>query len=104
MSRGPSLRLAPPSEAKPLTVYGWQGYRQSRTDSTRGCVTREICAARSKAEVARLAGKKRPEQLFNLSETFNETERVSARFNPRKVIWRDERERDIWTIEPGGEN
>lgn len=54
-----------------LTVYGWTGYRE-------GAQTREIVAACSKAEVARLAGYARPTQMQSLEATANEGEMLQA--------------------------
>lgn len=69
-----------------LKVYGWHGYRLAAKD--RHHQTREICAAPSKAAAARAAGKQRPDQLWNLSETGNQREVEAALQQPGVVLWR----------------
>lgn len=64
-----------------LTVYGWQGWRSPAGQ------TREIVAAHSMAEAARLSGYKRPSQMFNLCETGNEREIAQAMSSPGTVFW-----------------
>lgn len=48
--------------SKPLKVYGWNESGKWHM----------IVAATSKTEAARLAGYERPDQMFNLSQTWNE--------------------------------
>jgi hypothetical protein len=69
-----------------LKVYGWSSF-SGRTQ------TREIAAAHSLAEVARLAGYRRPTQLFQLGVTANGPEVAQAMEHPGVVFWRplDER-------------
>lgn len=71
-----------------LMVYGWQGWRRG--------VTREVCAARSKAEVGRLAGEVGPRRLFNLCVTKNREEVELALASPGVVFHRPINERE-WT-------
>jgi hypothetical protein len=73
---------------RPLQVYGWISFR-GRTQA------REIVAARSQAEVARLAGVSRPGQLFNLSDTGNAPEIAQAMAEPGAVFWHPLDERPI---------
>lgn len=70
-----------------LRVYGWQGYRAGLGRGVHN-QTREICAAASKAEVARIVGVKSPRKLFNLEETGNAEECAAARAQPGRVLWR----------------
>lgn len=69
-----------------LRVYGWQGYRHECPGHNR--VTREIVAAHSKAEVARIAGASGPWVLFNLSETGNAREIEVASASPGIIFWK----------------
>lgn len=84
---------------KPLKVYGWQGWRLAAPREANGShQTREICAARSMAEVARIAGQRSPRSLFNLCETGNDEECAAALANPGVILWRGlDRRRDEWT-------
>lgn len=76
-----------------LKVYGWEGMRAPLSRNQ----TREIVAARSKAEVARIVGEKYPSNLFNLAETGNEGEIQKAMSEPGTVFWRPlDGERDEW--------
>lgn len=68
-----------------IKVYGWQSFR--RECPTIGRQTREIVAARSKKEAARLAGYARPSQMFNLCETGNPKEIEVAMSEPGAVFW-----------------
>lgn len=78
-----------------LRVYGWLSFRAQATNNSRQ--TREVCAASSKAEVARLAGKTRHTQLFNLCETANPEEVKVALATPRTVFWQELYRRDgVW--------
>ena len=65
-------------------VYGWQGHRKGAVQ------TREIVAARSKAEAARLAGYRRPGEMFNLTTTGNAVEIAVAMYYSKRgcVCWR----------------
>lgn len=68
-----------------LRVYGWQSFRnECRTNHRQ---TREICAASSMAEVARIVGENSPKKLFNLGETGNAHEMRTALAKPRTVFW-----------------
>jgi len=79
--------MTPRDPKRVLRVYGWQGHRGVG-------VTREIMAARSKAEVARALGLKRPAQVFNLSETGNADDIATATTLPGVVLWRAIDDRD----------
>jgi hypothetical protein len=70
---------------KALKVYGWQDHRCECKPRTQ---TREICAAHSMAEVARIAGYRRASQMFNLCETGNDFEIKTAMAKPGAVFWR----------------
>lgn len=87
--------------SKQLKVYGWQGYRREMPKRYPHIPwvrqTREICAAPSKAAVAKIVG--RPVySLFNLNQTGNEFEIKSAMAKPGIVLWRgiDDREGEFW--------
>lgn len=71
-----------------LQVYGWVSFR-GRTQS------REVVAAHSLAEVARIAGYKRPSQLFNLEDTGNGPEIAAALSEPGVIFWHPLDERPI---------
>lgn len=68
-----------------VKVYGWHSMRQACTG---GGQTREIVAAKSKAEAARCAGVRYPHELFNLTETGNSKEIETALSRPGVVFWR----------------
>jgi hypothetical protein len=68
-----------------MKVYGWQSFRNECKGPHHQ--TREIVAARSKAEAARLAGYKHPARMFNLCETGNEREIAVAMTRPGVVFW-----------------
>lgn len=70
-----------------LRVYGWQSCRPGVGLGVHN-QTREICAAQSKAEVARIVGVRAPRLLFNLGETGNDEERAAALAQPGRVLWR----------------
>lgn len=72
--------------AKKLKVYGWSGFRSEAPGYHHQ--TREIVAATSKAEVARIVGDKSPRKLVNLSETRNPKEVAVAMSRPGVVFWR----------------
>ena len=75
--------------ARTLKVYGWQSFRRECDPAPNGSrQTREICAAHSMAEVARIAGVNRPQQLFNLGETGNKEELAAATASPGTIFWR----------------
>lgn len=74
---------------KKLKVYGWQSFRRECKPAPNGSTqTREICAAHSKVEAARVAGYDRPAQMFNLCETGNAGECELAIANPGVVFWK----------------
>jgi hypothetical protein len=73
---------------KPLQVWGWSDWENNSTP------TREVMAAHSKAEVARAAGVKSPERLWNLGVTHNEAEIQQAMSAPGQVFWYPRIERD----------
>lgn len=75
---------------RPLKVYGWKGMRsEARTPrNPYDAQTREIVAAHSAAEVARIADVPRPDHLFNLSETGNAFEIKLAMTFPGQILWR----------------
>lgn len=74
---------------RPLKVYGWQGdRRECPPQRNGGHQTREICAARSQAAVARIAGERGPWALFNLTETGNAIEIAQAMSRPGVIFWR----------------
>ena len=68
-----------------LKVYGWQSFR-SRIG--RHGQTREIIAAKSKAQAARASGNGKPRRMFNLCETGNDDELKTALAEPLVVFWR----------------
>jgi hypothetical protein len=72
-----------------LKVYSWQGYRASasRASASGSGATREIVAAKSKADAARLAGEDHPRRMFNLHETGNDVEIQVALARPGVVHW-----------------
>lgn len=82
-----------------VKVYGWQGMRHESPGTHRQ--TREIVAARSKAEVARIAGVKGPNALFNLGETGNAAEIAVATGKPGTIFWRPIDTRDKRYVEAG---
>lgn len=69
-----------------LRVYGWQSTRREATGWHKQ--TREIVAAHSLAEVARIVGVKSPASLFNLSETTNQIELKVAGSKPGVIFWK----------------
>jgi len=72
-----------------LKVYAWQGWRSECSKAANGSMqTRELCAAKSKAAVARITGCKYAYQLFNLGETGNELEVKVALSEPGVVFWK----------------
>lgn len=81
---------------RPLKVYSWQGFRPEAPGTHRQ--TYEVVAARSAAEAARLAGKKRPSALFNFDETGWEPAVEAAMAHPGVVLWcgLDERRDVTW--------
>jgi hypothetical protein len=86
---------------KPLKVYGWQSFQRACVPASNGSKqTRQICAASSKAEAARIAGVKSVRTLFNLTETGNAGECRAAMLQPRTVLWQPidarQRHKDIW--------
>jgi hypothetical protein len=66
-------------------VYGWQSKRKEAPGHHR--LTREIVAARSKAEAVRCAGYRRASQMVNLAETGNAHEIRTALSRPGAVFW-----------------
>jgi hypothetical protein len=69
-------------------VYGWQGHRSHCPPAANGGKqTREICAARSKVEVARIAGVTGSWKLFKLCETGNAREIELAMASPGAILW-----------------
>lgn len=86
-----------------LKVYGWQGYRsECPPQQNGGHQTREIVAATSQRDAARLAEARGPWQLFNLCETGNTTECRLAQKTPGVVFWRsiDDRSDDPSSWQP----
>jgi hypothetical protein len=81
-----------------LKVYGWTGVRREAVlgDRHPHPQTREICAAKSMAEVARTMGRTSARNLFNICETRNEREMEVALANPHIVLWRP---LNIWDSE-----
>ena len=69
-----------------LKVYGWLGFR--RETGTQHGQTREICAAHSMAEVARIVGVRSASRLHNLCETGNRRELEVALAEPGVVFWK----------------
>jgi hypothetical protein len=87
--------------SRKLKTYGWVGSRLECPPAPNGNrQTREICAAHSQAELARIAGVKRPSNLWNLCETGNKEEVVKVLSEPLTVFWRplDKRRGKDWTI------
>ncbi len=73
---------------RPLKVYGWQSFRNDRRIEHNGhWQTREICAAFSKAEVARIVGVKSVSALHNICETGNDKEVALATAKPHTVFF-----------------
>jgi len=71
-----------------LHVYGWRGLRLEGTPSLTGAhQTREIVAARSQFEAARLAGATGPGRLVEFAETRNYLECKKAKERPGIVFW-----------------
>ena len=86
--------------ARPLRVYGWQGYSRKGVNGKLMC-SREIVAARSRAEAARAAGFDRPGRMFNLGETGNSNEIATATAKPLTVFYRHiDKHQDPWTEAP----
>lgn len=69
-----------------LKVYGWQAHRSEC--KVVHSQTREIVAATSKTEVARIVGVKSPSYLWNLGETGNTAEVAIAMADPGVVFWK----------------
>jgi len=86
--------------ARKLKVYGWCGLRYDMAFKAacrshgreaprfHDIQSREIVAAHSQAEVARIAGAKGPWQLFNLCETGNEAEILLATSKPGTIFYK----------------
>lgn len=71
-----------------MKTYGWIGYRaECQPAPNGGKQTREICAAESKAAVARAAGVKGPHALWNLDETGNREEIGQSLLAPGVIFW-----------------
>lgn len=73
-----------------LKVFSWIGRRTGVTvnpDAPWNHQTREVVAARSKAEVGRIVGQD-PRNLFNLGETGNKESVDLALSKPGVVFWR----------------
>ncbi len=71
-----------------LKVYGWTGWRNECPPSANGGKqTREIVAARSKAEVYRITGD-RVSDHWCICTTGNEEEIAVAMSNPGTVFWK----------------
>mgnify|MGYP007069486498 CR=1 FL=1 len=68
-----------------LKVYRWQSFRTECPTYHRQ--TKEVVAARSKAEAARLAGFDRPSQMFNFAEACSDLEIKVAMQSPGTVYW-----------------
>lgn len=73
--------------SKGMKVYGWLGFRSHAATRHGHGQTREICAAKSKAEVGRLLGRD-PRGIFNLDMTGNSAELAAALARPGVVLWR----------------
>lgn len=67
-----------------LKVYGWITFTPGAPGN--GGQVRAVCAAKSAAEVARIAGVRRPSELFNLSDTGNDREIRAATLHPGKIL------------------
>jgi hypothetical protein len=73
---------------KTLKVYGWQAFQPACPPAGNGSKqTRQICAASSQREVARIVGVRSVSSLFNLTETGNAGECKAAMLQPRTVLW-----------------
>lgn len=72
-----------------LKVYGWVGERprEFQLPPNGNPQTREICAATSKAKVARIVGVRGPHALWNLGDTLNDEECAIALAEPGVVFW-----------------
>ena len=83
----PSERTLRP-RAKKLRVYSWQSFRrEANIEGNHHGQTREIVAATSKAEAARIA-RSTVGRLFNLGETGNSSELEAALTDPGVVYWK----------------
>jgi hypothetical protein len=72
-----------------LRVYGWRGWRPECPAAPNGSrQTRDIVAAHSRAEAARIAGEKGPWALDCLEETGNTEEIAQALSEPGVIFWR----------------
>lgn len=69
-----------------LKVYGWDSFRHPTPTSR--VQTREIVAAKSMEEVARIVGVKSPKSL-DLCETGNEEEIRVAMAEPGVIFWQN---------------
>lgn len=90
-----------------LRVFGWSGHRPEAYgkdgNHEHHGQTREICAARSMAAVARAAGVKHRARLWNLGVTGNKHEIEEAMKHPDRVLWRALNARSEpynWTLAP----
>ena len=72
---------------KTLRVFGWTGWRPEEKGTKPNGQTREIMAAYSKAQVARIVGVKSPARLFNLCETGNQDEILVTAKKPFAIFW-----------------
>lgn len=71
-----------------MKVYGWQSFRSEATPAPNGSrQTREIMAAKSVAEVLRVAGMSRYEFNQSGTETGNDEELRVATARPGVVFW-----------------
>ena len=81
-----------------LKVYGWTSFRHECRPAPNGShQTREIVAAHSQAETARLSGHRRPSQMWYLCETGNANEIETAMSKPGTVFWHP---LDDWSSNP----
>lgn len=73
-----------------LKVYGWIAIRRDLkpVHDHWQPQSRDICAAHSKAECARIAGVRGPWQLWNLAETGNPEEVALAMAKPGVIFYR----------------
>jgi hypothetical protein len=74
--------MAPTPGKSSVKVYGWTGWRPGYGQ------TREVVAAKSAAEVRRIADLDAATVRHSLSVTANETECELARLAPGRVYWR----------------
>lgn len=74
--------------APALRVYTWQTFVRHGGELSGGGQVRAVAAAASQVACARLAGVKRPGQLFNLCETGHDHSIQAAMSHPGEILVR----------------